>query len=257
MKLYLLLPVILPVFVCCQQNTGKQPASDTRIIPVHHENIFEHIRDIQCPKGYARISAEPDSFANWLRNFPLKKDKAVHLFDGSLKANQDAQFAVLELSVGNKDLQQCADAIMRLRAEYLYSRRQFKAIRFYDNNKSCFACPENCSRAVFEKYLEKVFSYCGTLSLQKQLADCRIDETTAGNVIIQGGSPGHAVIIVDEAEDAFGHKIYLLAQSYMPAQEMHILNNRFQKEINPWYSFESVDIQTPEWKFTNAKLKKW
>jgi len=43
----------------------------------------------------------------------------------------------------------------------------------------------------------------------------------------------------------------------MPAQEMHILTNPLQKELNPWYSFESVDIQTPEWKFANAKLKKW
>jgi hypothetical protein len=43
----------------------------------------------------------------------------------------------------------------------------------------------------------------------------------------------------------------------MPAQEMHILNNPFQKEISPWYSFESVDIQTPEWNFVNARLKKW
>jgi len=222
-----------------------------------NENLFEHVRDIPCPPGYKRISWEPDSFGSWLRNIPLKKDKTVHLFDGSLKANQAAQFAVLELTVGNRDLQQCADAIMRLRAEYLYDRRQFNAIRFYDNNKSCYACPENCSRAVFEKYLEKVFSYCGTLSLQKQLADCPLHETAAGNVIIQGGSPGHAVIIVDIAENASGHKIYLIAQSYMPAQEMHILNNPFQQEISPWYSFESVDIQTPEWNFVNARLKKW
>jgi hypothetical protein len=43
-------------------------------------------------------------------------------------------FAVMDLPVGNKDLQQCADAIMRLRAEYLYRPGQFNSIRFYDNN---------------------------------------------------------------------------------------------------------------------------
>ena len=42
-----------------------------------------------------------------------------------------------------------------------------------------------------------------------------------GDVLIQGGSPGHAVIVVDMAENpATGEKLYLLAQSYMPAQDI-------------------------------------
>ena len=257
MKLYLLLPLILPVFTCCQQYNIKQPAANIRNTDEQSNNYYKLIRDIPCPTGYKRISLEKYSFGCWLRDMPLKKDKAVHLYDGSLKINQDAQFAVMGLTVGNRDLQQCADAIMRLRAEYLYSKAQYSSIRFYDNNNFCYTCPQNCNRAVFEKYLERVFSYCGTLSLQKQLSNCNIEEITAGTVIIQGGSPGHAVIVVDAAEDLSGHKIYLIAQSYMPAQEMHILNNPFQNAISPWYSIESVDIQTPEWKFMNAKLKKW
>jgi hypothetical protein len=57
--------------------------------------------------------------------------------------------------------------------------------------------------------------------------------------------------------NAAGQKLYLMAQSYMPAQEIHILKNPSKKNISPWYSLQSTDIQTPEWNFVNARLKKW
>src|SRR6478735_5694506 len=154
MKLYLLLLAILPFFACCQQNTSNQISFAHNHDPGDlNDNPYEFVHDIPCPIGYKRVSAEPHSFGNWLRNIRLKKDKTVHLYDGTLKINQAAQFAVIDLTVGNKDLQQCADAIIRLRAEYLYGLQQFNAIRFYDNNNTCYVCPQNCSRAGFEKYL--------------------------------------------------------------------------------------------------------
>jgi len=44
-----------------------------------------------------------------------------------------------------------------------------------------------------------------------------------GDVMIRAGSPGHAMLVVDVAEDERGRRIYLLAQSYMPAQDIHIV----------------------------------
>jgi len=41
--------------------------------------------------------------------------------------------------------------------------------------------------------------------------------------MIRAGSPGHAMLVVDVAEDERGRRIYLLAQSYMPAQDIHIV----------------------------------
>ncbi len=79
------------------------------------------IGDIPLPEGYKRTEAATNSFGSYLRRIQLKKDKTVYLYDGKKKANQSVQYAVLNVSIGLKDLQQCADAVMRLRAEYLRS----------------------------------------------------------------------------------------------------------------------------------------
>jgi hypothetical protein len=224
-------------------------------------------------------------FAGWLRQIPLKKDRTVYLFDGSPKRNQDAQFAVLDISVGHKDLQQCADAVMRLRAEFLYARKDFAGIDFYTvqgtrlNFKEWAEgrrvrltggrlvsytrqppASEGADRICFAAYLEAVFSYCGTLSLEKQLSPVSsFGEMQIGDVLIRGGSPGHAMLVLDMAVDSMGHKVYMLAQSYMPAQDIHIVKNPTEENISPWYRLDKRDtvIVTPEWTFYPYQLRSW
>ena len=50
----------------------------------------------------------------------------------------------------------------------------------------------------------------------------------------------------------------MLAQSYMPAQDIHILINESDKTMSPWYSnkFEGK-LSTPEWSFEPTQLKTW
>lgn len=86
---------------------------------------------IPPPAGFQREPVSSGSFAEWLRNLPLKKGRpAVRLYDGRLKANQTAHAAVVDIDTGSKDLQQCADAVIRLRAEYLYSQRDIQGLHF-------------------------------------------------------------------------------------------------------------------------------
>src|SRR3954466_9542637 len=85
------------------------------------------VNDIRTPQGFTRVPQEAGSFGNWLRHLPLKASPVVHLYDGTLKGNQGAQYAVIDMDVGNEDLQQCADSVIRLRAEYLHATRQFAA----------------------------------------------------------------------------------------------------------------------------------
>ena len=219
----------------------------------------ETIGAIPPPEGYERVAAARDSFGGWLRAVALKKDRHVYLYNGELKRNQSVQFAVLDIPVGKKDLQQCADAVMRLRAEYLFSRKRYSDIAFRDNNNKWYKWTGGDNRPGFEKYLENVFGWCGTASLEKQLhAVSGLQQMQPGDVFIHGGFPGHAMIVVDMAMNKEGRKIFMLAQSYMPAQDIHVVNNYGDSRLSPWYQVqEGEEIDTPEWEFEPAELRTW
>ena len=70
---------------------------------------------VEPPSDFARLPAPDTSFAAWLRHLPLLPDTTpVRLFDGRLKSRQDVHYAVVNIDVGDTDLQQCADAVIRL-----------------------------------------------------------------------------------------------------------------------------------------------
>src|SRR5882757_5040924 len=101
---------LLSFFTSCFGN------NDNDISPIKRlqgqPDSLKLISDVAPPPGYKRIPQNKNSFGEWLRNISLKKDRHVYLYNGSLKRNQRAQFAVLDITVGKKDLQQCADAVM-------------------------------------------------------------------------------------------------------------------------------------------------
>jgi hypothetical protein len=247
----LLLLAALPGCSICQSRSAN-PYATVGVIPL--------------PAGCHRLPAGQNSFAVWLRATPLKKDRTVYLYDGTPKRYQGAQFAVLDISVGHTDLQQCADAVMRLRAEYLFANRDWDAICFYTEqghrlNFSEWAHrrPDSATRKSFDAYLIKVFTYCSTRTLEKQLVPKSIGSINPGDVLIKGGAPGHAMTVIDVAQDAQGRRIFLLAQSYMPAQDIHIVNNPADPAISPWFRADGAEtlLETPEWTFTTNQLRMW
>jgi hypothetical protein len=104
-----------------------------------------------------------------------------------------------------------------------------------------------------------VFAYAGTLSLEKELKPIPLEELSIGDVFIRAGSPGHAVIVVDVAADAQGEKLFLLAQSFMPAQDIHVLTNLNNSSLSPWYRLDEIGdhLDTPEWRFGRDELKRF
>jgi hypothetical protein len=226
---------------------------------VDRKTAIHSIGNIPLPEGYRRTVAGPGSFANWLRQIHLKEDNTVYMFNGRPKENQSAQYAVLDISVGDKDLQQCADAVMRLRAEYLFSQARFNEIIFWDNVNVRYAFVAPYTREHFASYLQQVFGMCGSASLAQQLTSKKnLMDINPGDVLIRGGFPGHAVMVTDVAEDSQGKKIYQLVQSYMPAQDLHVLKNPVNHDLSPWYEItDDLIIYTPEYTFKKTEWKEW
>jgi hypothetical protein len=237
---------------------------------------------ISVPEGFERIKTE-SGLLRYFRNLQVKPFKApVLLFNGNLKNRQDVHAAIINMEIGKKDLQQCADAVMRLRAEYLFKQKNYAAIHFnftsgdkaaytkyaegyrpvFNRNKVIWLkkAAVNYTYSVFRNYMDLVFSYAGTASLEKELiAVSGLKNIKPGDVLIRGGFPGHAVMVIDVALNSkTGEIIYLLSQSYMPAQEIHILKNPNNRKLSPWYSAASSDnINTPEWTFSASQLKRF
>jgi hypothetical protein len=234
------------------------------------------------PEGFTRAPVEAESFGAYLRGLPLRPTGTpVLLFDGSLKHRQDVQAAVVDLSIGKRDLQQCADAVMRLRAEHLFAQGRIDDIHFNFTNgfRTDLRRWVNGQRVEVEgahgtrwigggkvsathddllNYLQLVFTYAGTLSLSKELKDATRSPMAPGDVFIHGGSPGHAMILVDVARDAQGRTAFLLAQSYMPAQDIHVVKNLRRPELGVWFiQDDGNELITPEWTFSWNERKGW
>ena len=218
-----------------------------------------------------------NSFGHYLQNLPLKPaGTVVKYFDGQEKSSF-VYDAVIDMDIGNKDLQQCADAIMRLRGEYFFAQKEYDKISFVltngfradysewmkgkriavNGNKTSWknsAQPSN-TYSDFRNYMNVIFTYAGTLSLSKALKSKNIKDITIGDVFIYGGSPGHAVIVVDAAEAKDGSKVFMVAQSFMPAQDIHVLKNYTDETISPWYKNSFTQLNTPQWNFGDNELK--
>lgn len=221
----------------------------------------------QVPAGYQRVAVAPGSFGAYLQNLPLKP-AGTHtlIYTGAIARTDAYTAAVIDLSVGTRDLQQCADAVMRLRGEYLYAKGNYETISFnftsgfkcdfvhyangyrYSNGRWVQQAKKDYSYASFMRYMTLVFSYAGTLSLEKELKPV-VNSTglQAGDVFIHGGTPGHCFIVLDVAENALHQKRFLLAQSFMPAQNIQVLRNS-----SPWLSLNEL-VAIPYGELVNTK----
>lgn len=96
----------------------------------------------------------------------------------------------------------------------------------------------------FRRYLNIIFRYAGTISLDRESFPLTQNaQIKSGDFLIKPGSPGHSVIIVGVARNSGGKRLYLLAESFMPAQDIHILVNREKPQLSPWYE---LDLKAPK-----------
>ncbi|MDR4893386.1 MULTISPECIES: DUF4846 domain-containing protein [unclassified Chryseobacterium] len=221
------------------------------------------------PEGYEWIDEKPDSFGYFIENFKLKPyDSPILKYDGTPISTQHLHEAVFDIDTGNKDLQQCADAAIRMRAEYLYKAKKFNEIKFhftsgdllswndYKNGTRAFVSGNSVSfrktaafddsYGSFRNYLDLIFNYAGTISLNKETKPVtRNSNLKTGDILITPGSPGHIVFITGVCKNQKGERLYLLSEGFTPAQSVHVLSNPFNPYFTPWYD---LDIHAEETK---------
>lgn len=271
---------ITVIFIC----TGctKEKFSD-RLLPEPDKNehlIAENALKINknktsirerfsAPEGYEWVKEKPDSFGYFIENFKLKPyGSQIVKYDGTPISTQHLHEAVFDIDTGNKDLQQCADAVIRMRAEYLYSVKKFDEIKFHftsgdllswndykngmralvSGNSVSFrkvAAPDDSYQS-FRNYLDLIFNYAGTISLHKETKPVtKNSDLKTGDILITPGSPGHIVFISGVCKNQKGKRLYLLSEGFTPAQSVHVISNPFNLYFTPWYD---LDIHAAETK---------
>ena len=163
------------------------------------------------------------SWQYFLQHLPVINGPIVD-YRGKLIEYQQKHIGIIPYDVGESDLQQCADALMRLRAEYLFQQKRYDEIGFhfvsgnyYSWNNYCkglrpvakgkgfkliIASSSEKTHESLRSYLNIVYSYASTISLAKELKTA--GDFEIGTVVIHPGNPGHCFIIIDEAINKAG-----------------------------------------------------
>lgn len=189
------------------------------------------------------------AYENYIKNFPRKSSTVVHDYQGNVLKSKS--LGVLDVRVTS--VQQCADAAIRLRAEYFYSLKEYDKIMFkltsglavpfakwavgyhvkVSGNKAVLVkskTTNDYSRDNFEAYLKCVMNYTGSASLYRNLTH-RQGLPHIGDLLVLGGYPGHVVIIIDK-KVINGVSYYLFANSWMPAQDIEIISGSSTADKN-------------------------
>lgn len=239
--------------------TTTESDSIVEINPIN-KNGMSVMSRFNTPDGFTRVESENGSFGSYLQNLPLKPHGSkVHHFDGTLKYNQSAVSAVVDMPFKGNPNHQCADAVMRLRAEYLFSVKRYSEIEFLyvsgkKSNYLSYLGGKTPTADNLWSYMCGVFCYANTYSLNKQLKSKNTNDLEIGDVFIIGGFPGHTVIVVDKCVNSKGEVKFMLAQSYMPAQDIQILVG--DDGMTPWYDLNFGEyLYSAEYTFSKNDLK--
>jgi hypothetical protein len=215
------------------------------------------------------VPVAPRSFGAWLRTLPLAPaGTPVKSYLGRVVLPPDHPnlAAVVAIDIGNVDLQQCADSVIRLHAEWQYAEgRRDQSYRAASGAAMPFArwargerlVPDgmgfawkasgraDAGRASFRRWLDGVFAFANTGSLARDGEPVAPDDLRPGDFVVQAGSPGHAVLVLDVAR-AGDRRALLLGQGFMPAQSFQVLR---PGEGAAWFLVEpgATALDTPFW----------
>lgn len=222
------------------------------------------IGEIAAPAGFERVKVPQGSFSAFIREFPLQR-RGSHMkcFNGKLAYGQYFGYAVLDLPMIS-DIEQCADAVMRVRGEYLWSKGLYDRIHFHSVAGKDMRYGGGADREAFEKYLCHVYDSANTASLRKYMNKKDFMDIAPGDVLVyeapSAGMYGHAVLVADVAVDPItGTRALMLAQSSTPALTMHVIRNILHPIKSPWVMIDDSDdtISISGIHFKKTDLRGW
>lgn len=204
----------------------------------------ETIGDIPVPFGFTREEATPGDYTSYLRSLPLKgRGTKVMLYTGGEARLQFLSAAVIDQNLLSNS-EQCADATMRLRAEYLWNKGRYGEICFKNVNGQRMRYSGGSSRQAFENYMKNVYGWCSTYSVYHETQPRAISDVQPGDVLVYparaGHQYGHAVLIVDVAKSSSGKIAVMCAEGNTPARDKHIIRN-LNPLRNPWFILDPDD----------------
>lgn len=224
------------------------------------------------PPGFTRVDLPAGSFGAFLRDLPLAAEGTpVVSFRGAtiLSPGHPNLAAVVAIDIGDADLQQCADSVIRLHAEWRFARGHrdhryrgasgldLPLARYLGGERLVFkdgdlswqdrGKPRRPEHSALRDYLDGVFAWANTGSLANQAKKIARADLRPGDFFVLPGGPGHAVLILDVATGPEGQLALLLGQGFMPAQSFHVL--RPAGAPDPWFRVAPADtaVATPFW----------
>ncbi len=212
------------------------------------------------PSGAARVDG--GDFGAWLAALPIAPTEQPVLTHDGRPVGHHAR--VIELDMVEGDLQQCADSAIRVRAEFL--KAQGEPILFhatsgdplpwarYAGGEKPYVVDDQvkwkAGSGDWEGYLRAVFMWAGTASLEAYDTS-PVDSPRPGDVLVEGGFPGHAVLLLDVATRD-EQTLILVGEGFMPAQSFHV-------ELGPeqgWWVWEP-GLELPHWNLGADSLRRW
>ena len=229
--------------------------------PIAHDTMSTAI---PTPPGYERVELEKGSFGAWLRDLPLAPPGTPVLdFRGRevFPANDQFVQAVVAIDVGDRNLQQSVEAVIRLEAEWAWASgrrdQEYKAAtkdelpyqnyvegkrptaqggHLYWIKKKDPSDPNDHS--AFRNYLDAVYPWVNSAALRMQSEPVDPKNVRPGDFFLQRGKGGFEVIVLDIATKPSGERVALLGQSLYPAMNIHVA--RLGK-ATPWFSMRPPD----------------
>ena len=222
------------------------------------------IGEITPPMGFQRVEVEPGSFGAFIREFPLQgRGARMKYYDGTLAYGQYFGYAVLDLAMIS-NMEQCADAVMRMRAEYFWKNGQYGRIHFHSVDGKDMRYGGGADRTAFEQYLRRVYGSANTTSLRRHMNVKDFGDVAPGDVLVyeapSATTYGHAVLIADVAVNPrTGKKALMFAESSTPALTMHIVRNLLHPLKSPWIIVEDSDkdVFISGIRFRKTDLRNW